>query len=64
MSLTPNAQAFVTANAKSPVVEGWVLEPDPHRPARGGTYVLKNGSRFTMNVEECRTVTPRWDLGD
>lgn len=64
MHITPNAQAFIEANAKSPVVSGWALEQNPHRPPRGIRYVLDDGSKFTLTPEECGMVTPDWGFGD
>lgn len=61
--MSPNAQAFIAANAESPVVYGAAREPDPRKPARGASYRLKDGRRFILNVQDCKDVgMPRWDL--
>lgn len=58
--MSKNLQRFIAANAKSPVIAGRALEADPRKPARGGVYTLASGQTFTLTVEECRAVTPRW----
>lgn len=58
--MTENAQAFVAANKRSPVVSGYALEPDPRKPAKGVCYRLANGKSFTLTPAECGTVEPRW----
>lgn len=63
--MTPAAKAFVRANDKRLVIEGWVLEPNPAKPARGATYKLSNGEPFTLSVEDCRSLPPgypKWDI--
>lgn len=63
--MTPKAEEFVKANDASPVIEGWVNEPDPAKPAKGGTYRLKNRKTFSLTVEDCRSLPdgyPRWDI--
>ena len=57
---TVNTHRFCAANARSPVIAGRALEEDPRKPARGAAYTLADGQTFTLNVEECRAVTPRW----
>lgn len=59
-SITPNAQAFIDANAKSAVVSGYVIEPNPNKPSRGACYRLENGKTFRLSAEECGMVKPRW----
>ena len=61
--MTENAAAFLAANKRSPVIEGWALEPDPRKPARGASYRLRSGKLFTLTPDELRDVgMPRWDI--
>lgn len=63
--MTPKAAEFVKANDDSPVVEGRVNEPDPRKPAKGGTYTLESGKSFRLNLADCRSLPtgyPRWKL--
>lgn len=59
------ADAFVAANAKSPVVVGAALEPDPNKPAKGARYKLQNGAWHYLGAAACRLLPqgyPRWKL--
>lgn len=63
--MTDNVQAFIAANDRSPVIEGWANESDPRNPAKGGTYRLQSGKTFSLSVEECRALPngyPKWKL--
>lgn len=54
---------FVAANDSSRVIEGWAIEPDLRKPARGGCYKFESGTIFKLNVAECRAVPdgyPKW----
>lgn len=58
MKTTKKAEEFVRANAESPVVIGEVLGPNG-----GARYTLDDGRRFTLSVEDCKSMPhPRWDL--
>ncbi len=64
---TPQQQAndFIAANDKSPVVYGAVIEPAPNRPGRGGRYRLADGSSHRLGLEACRLLPegyPKWRL--
>lgn len=60
--MTKRAEAFMTANDESPVVEGWANGP----PRFGGGYKLRDGRRFDLSLEDCRSLAPnsypRWDI--
>lgn len=54
---------FLAANAKSPVVSGYAIESDPHKPAKGAVYTLADGTRWRLNVAECQAIgMPRWAI--
>jgi hypothetical protein len=57
--MTPNAQAFKTANAASPVVFGCAQGGYPNTIS--AFYRLKSGQTFNLTAEECRQVgRVRW----
>ncbi len=59
------ADDFVAANDRSPVIQGAALEPDPTKPAKGGRYQLADGTWHRLGVEACRILPkgyPRWRL--
>lgn len=64
---TPQQQAdeFVRANKRSPVVAGEALEPDPRKPAKGARYKLDDGTWHRLGAEACSLLPdgfPRWKL--
>ena len=64
-SAKQQAADFITANDKSPVVSGYAIESNPHKPSKGAVYRLKDGSKHRLGVEACALVTgeyPKWDL--
>ena len=58
-----HASNFVRMNASSPVISGYVLEPDPRKPRRGCVYELECGEIFKLTAEQCRSLPngfPKW----
>lgn len=59
LTITKNAQAFLDANAKSPVVSGAAIGSG----GKGGRYTLRDGKRFTLSRDESEMIgCPRWDI--
>lgn len=57
--MTPNAEQFRQANARSPVVEGTVIGLG----GEGAIYRLQSGRTFTLTAVEVDQVAPiRWKL--
>lgn len=57
--ITPNAQAFITANSKSPVVSGYAFG----NGGEGGRFNLKNGKHFDLTAQEAQMVGEiKWDF--
>lgn len=62
---SPQQQAddFMAANRKSPVVSGYAIEPDPRKPAKGASYTLADRTTHRLGVEACGLLLegfPRW----
>lgn len=55
---TEQAADFARANALSPVVSAAVVGAG----GRGAIYHPKDGNVFKLTHDECRLVTPRWDI--
>lgn len=55
---TKRAAAFMSANATSPVVEGYA------HPGGSGRYVLENGADYKLTAEDLQSLPfnwmPRW----
>lgn len=55
--MSSNAQAFLAANRRSPVISGSAIG----NGGEGGHYTLRSGRSFTLTREECEQVgMPRW----
>lgn len=67
MARVPQQQAddFVRANDRSPVVIGSAIEPDPSRPAQGARYKLDDSTWHRLGAEACAMLPdgyPRWKV--
>lgn len=59
--MTPKAKKFLAENAKSPVISGYAIEPNPTKPAKGVSYTLEDGQTFLLTPKECADVgMPKW----
>lgn len=57
--LTANAAAFLTANARHPVVAGQVRG----QGGQGAFYRLSNGREYDLTANECEVVAPiKWKV--
>lgn len=62
--MTKMSEAFVKANDKSLVVEGFAKNADKGGGA-GGVYYLEDKQRFDLSLEDCRALPegyPKWKL--